>query len=77
MAKTVPQLSREQIAAVLKTAWDDLPPYNKVLMEHGLGQGQLVQLMKRELTSSAYKLWAARGKSAKAPKAKSTWPHGR
>ncbi|QPF76337.1 DUF2805 domain-containing protein [Roseateles sp. DAIF2] len=77
MAKTVPHLSRDQIAAILKTAWDDLPPYNKVLMEHGLGQGQLVQLMKRELTGSAYKLWAARGKSSKAPTSKATWPHGR
>jgi uncharacterized protein (TIGR03643 family) len=77
MAKPIPRLSNDQIQAILKTAWDDLPPYNKVLMEHGLEQGALVQLMKRELTSSAYKLWAARAKNAKPPKSKSTWPHGR
>lgn len=77
MAKPIPRLSRDQIDAVIKTAWDDTPPYSKVLMQHAIGQGELVQLMKRELTSSAYKLWAAQGKSAKPPKAKSTWPHGR
>ncbi|MCX2862242.1 DUF2805 domain-containing protein [Paucibacter sp. PLA-PC-4] len=77
MAKPIPRLSREQIDAVIKTAWDDTPPYNKVLMQHAIGQGELVQLMKRELTSSAYKLWAAQGKGVKPPKAKSTWPHGR
>jgi uncharacterized protein (TIGR03643 family) len=77
MAKLIPRLSREQIAAVIKTAFDDIPPYNKVLMEHGLGQGELVQLMKRELSSSAYKLWAAQGKGVKAPTKKAQWPHGR
>ncbi|MDC8785582.1 DUF2805 domain-containing protein [Roseateles koreensis] len=77
MAKPIPRLTREQIQAVIKTAWEDQPPYNKVLMAHQLGQGELVQLMKRELTSTAYKMWAAQGKGVKAPTKKPVWPHGR
>ena len=53
---------------MIATAWDDRPPYHRVLVEHGLSQGQLVQLLKRELTPSAYKLWTARGREAGAPK---------
>lgn len=77
MAKPIPRLSPDEIQRVIQTAFADRPPYNRVLMEHGLGQGELVQLMKRELSSSAYKLWAAQGKGAKAPTAKAKWPHGR
>jgi hypothetical protein len=50
MAKAPPKLSPEDIQRVIATAWDDLPPYNKVLMEHGIGHGQLVALLKREMT---------------------------
>ncbi|MCV2363093.1 DUF2805 domain-containing protein [Paucibacter sp. DJ1R-11] len=77
MAKPIPRLSAEEIKRVIATAWTDQPPYSKVLMEHGLGQGELVQLMKRELTSTAYKMWAAQGKSAKAPTRKAQWPYGK
>ncbi|WP_457424763.1 DUF2805 domain-containing protein [Roseateles sp. P5_E7] len=77
MAKTAPRLSPEDIKRVIATAWDDMPPYGKVLREHGIGHGELVALLKRQLTPTAYKLWSARGKQAKGPVAKATWPHGR
>jgi uncharacterized protein (TIGR03643 family) len=77
MAKAPPKLSPEDIQRVIATAWDDLPPYNKVLMEHGIGHGQLVALLKREMTPAAYKLWANKSKTAKGPTKRATWPHGR
>lgn len=77
MAKPIPRLSPDEIQRVIKTAFADRPPYQRVFMEHGLGQGELVQLMKRELTPTAYKTWAAQGKAVKPAKVKSTFPHGR
>ena len=77
MAKPIPRLSSEQIKRVIAVAFEDLPPYNLVLQEFAITQGELVQLMKRELTSPAYKLWAAQGKGIKKPTARSTFPHGR
>jgi len=71
MAKTAPRLSPEDIKRVIATAWDDMPPYGKVLREHGIGHGELVALLKRQLTPTAYKLWAQRvkaGGGTKAPK---------
>lgn len=65
MAKPVPRLAPAEIQRVIATAWDDHPPFNAVLMSHGLTQGQLVQLLKRELTPSAYKLWCARSGGGK------------
>jgi uncharacterized protein (TIGR03643 family) len=60
MAKPVPRLTPAQIERVIATAWDDRPPFNAVLMAHGLTEGQLVQLLRRELTSNAFKVWTAR-----------------
>lgn len=77
MAKLPPRLSPEEVKRVVATAWDDLPPYNKVLMEHAIARGELVQLMRRELSPTAYKQWAAKAKVAKAPTVKAKWPHGR
>ncbi len=64
MAKPVPRLSPEEIASVIAVAWDDRPPFAEVLRSHGLSHGQVVALLKRELTPNAYKVWTARTKSA-------------
>lgn len=77
MAKAAPKLDAETTKRVIATAWEDRPPYNQVMLEHGIDHGQLVALLKRELTPAAYKLWAAKGKAAKGPTKRSTWPHGR
>ena len=62
MAKPVPRLSADEIKLVIATAWDDKPPFNAVLRLHGLNAGQVVQLLKRELTPNAFKLWTARSR---------------
>ena len=71
MARPLPRLTPAEIERVIATAWDDRPPFNAVLAEHGLAPGQVVQLLKRELTPNAYKVWQARtrgeGGPARAP----------
>jgi uncharacterized protein (TIGR03643 family) len=66
MAKPIPRLSPADIERIIATAWDDRPPFNAVLMNHGLTEGQLVQLLKRELTPNAFKLWQARARGGAA-----------
>ena len=63
MAKPVPRMSPAEIQRVIATAWDDRPPFNAVLLRHGLNEGQLVVLLKRELTPNAFKLWVERSGS--------------
>ena len=71
MAKPIPRLTPAEIQSVIAVAWDDRPPFNAVLRSHGLSPGQVVQLLKRELTPAAYKTWLARtrgGAPAAAPR---------
>ena len=63
MAKPVPRLSPTDIARVLEIAWADPDPLNRLLFSHGLTEGQIIQLMKRELTPPAYKLWSQKLKA--------------
>ena len=67
MARPIPRLSATDIEAVIKTAWDDRPPFTQVLLKHGLEPGQVVQLLKRELTPNAFKVWTARTRGAPVP----------
>lgn len=77
MAKPAPRLSPDEVQRVIATAWEDKPPYTRVMREHGIGHGELVALLKRELTPAAYKLWTAKGKAAKPDTRKATFPFGR
>jgi uncharacterized protein (TIGR03643 family) len=67
MAKPVPRLTPAEIERIIATAWDDRPPFDRVLHAHGLTHGQVVQLLKRELTPNAYKTWTARTRGAAGP----------
>jgi uncharacterized protein (TIGR03643 family) len=67
MAKPAPRLSPEDIARVIEIAWNDHPPFNAVMLSHGLNEGQIVALLKRELTPNAYKLWVKRAGTGRGP----------
>lgn len=67
MARPLPRLTAAEIERVIATAWDDRPPFNAVLMQHGLAPGQVVQLLKKELTPNAFKVWMARTRGAVLP----------
>jgi uncharacterized protein (TIGR03643 family) len=60
MAKPVPRLTPDEIKHVIELAFNDRPPFPAVLMRYGLSPGQVVQLLKRELTPNAFKVWNAR-----------------
>ena len=70
MAKPAPCLTSAEIARVIETAWDDRPPFNAVLLQHGLNEGQVVSLVERELTPNAYKVWLQRVGALRGPPGK-------
>ena len=63
MAKPVPHLTQEEIARAIEIVWDDKPPFRAAMTRLGLTSGQVVQLMKRELTPAAFRFWTARTRS--------------
>jgi uncharacterized protein (TIGR03643 family) len=74
MARPVPRLTPAEVASAVAIAWDDRPPFNAVLHSHGLSPGQVVQLLKRELTPNAFKVWMARTRKPAAGPARRAAP---
>ncbi len=66
MAKIAPRLTPDEIQSVISLAWDDRPPFAAVMTRHGISPGQVVALMRRELTPNAFKIWNARTRRAPA-----------
>lgn len=62
MAKPIPRLTPAEIAQVVEIAWHAPSPFQSLLHSHGLSPGEIVQLLKRELTPNAFKQWMARTK---------------
>ncbi len=77
MAKLAPNFSPDVVKRVVAAAWDEPSPYTGVQLEFAISKGELVALMKRELSSNAYKEWSARAKAIKAPTVKARFPYGR
>ncbi len=66
MARPIPRLTPDEIRSVIALAWDDKPPFNAVMNRHGLTEGHVVALLRRELTPNAFKLWRARTRAPRA-----------
>jgi len=67
MKKPGPTLAPEQINRVIEMAWEDRTPFEAIELQFGLSEGQVIQLMRRQLKASSWRMWRARvqGRAAK------------
>ena len=66
-------LTPEQIDRIIEMAWEDRTPFDAILHQFNLKEQEVIQLMRRELKSSSFKLWRKRvqGRSTKHAKKRS------
>lgn len=55
-------ISRADIDRIIEMAWEDRTPFEAIAVQFGLSNQEVVELMRRELTSSSFKRWRARTK---------------
>jgi uncharacterized protein (TIGR03643 family) len=53
-------LTPADIDRIIQMAWEDRTPFEAILAQFGLGESDVVALMRRELKSSSFKLWRER-----------------
>ena len=53
-------LTEEQIDRVIEMAWEDRTPFEAIAYQFGLSEAQTIQLMRKELKRSSFKLWRKR-----------------
>ncbi len=55
-----PELTPADVSRVVEMAWEDRTPFEAIESTYGLSEPDVIQLMRKELSSSAFKRWRAR-----------------
>lgn len=60
-------LSEQDIDRVIEMAWEDRTPFDAIFVQFGLKEQEVIDLMRRELKPSSWRLWRKRvqGRSTK------------
>jgi uncharacterized protein (TIGR03643 family) len=61
------QLTAADIDRIIEMAWEDRTPFDAIEAQFGLGEQQVITLMRREMKASSFRLWRKRvqGRSTK------------
>lgn len=54
------ELKIEQIDRIIEMAWEDRTPFDAITFQFGLKEQDVINLMRRELKPSSFRLWRAR-----------------
>lgn len=54
------KMNDKEIDRIIEMAWEDRTPFEAIEFQFGISEGQVIQLMRRELKSSSFKLWRKR-----------------
>ncbi|MFD0861782.1 TIGR03643 family protein [Sungkyunkwania multivorans] len=54
------ELNERAIDRVIEMAWEDRTPFDAILLQFGLKEQQVIDLMRREMKPSSFRMWRAR-----------------
>lgn len=62
-----PELSLVDIDRIIEMAWEDRTPFSAIETQFGLPEQGVIELMRREMKPSSFRMWRARvqGRSTK------------
>ncbi|MEO1021772.1 MAG: TIGR03643 family protein [Bacteroidota bacterium] len=67
-------LTTSDISRIIEMAWEDRTPFEAIQMQFGLAEKETIALMRKEMTSSSFKMWRERvsGRNTKHRQKRST-----
>lgn len=60
MDKDLKEFSEREIDRIIEMAWEDRTTFDAIAAQFGLEEKEVVQLMRKELKPSSFKLWRKR-----------------
>ncbi len=63
-------ISPEDQDRVIEMAWEDRTPFEAIEAQFGLTESQVIQLMRKSMKNSSFKMWRARVQGRKTKHAK-------
>ena len=53
-------LSEAEKSRIIEMAWEDRTPFDAIEFQFGLSEGDVIRLMRHEMTSSSFRMWRKR-----------------
>ena len=53
-------LNNEDIDRIIEMAWEDRTPFEAIEIQYNLSEKNVIQLMRREMKGSSFKMWRKR-----------------
>ena len=53
-------LNNEDIDRIIEMAWEDRTPFEAIEIQYNLSEKNVIQLMRREMKESSFKMWRKR-----------------
>jgi uncharacterized protein (TIGR03643 family) len=63
-------LTRSDIDRIIEMAWEDRTPFQAIHRQFGLTNGDVINLMRRELKPSSFRMWRKRTQGRRTKHAK-------
>jgi uncharacterized protein (TIGR03643 family) len=60
--KKMKTLTVEEIDRIIEMAWEDRTPFEAIEMQFGLLEKEVIELMRREMKNSSFRMWRKRMK---------------
>jgi uncharacterized protein (TIGR03643 family) len=54
------ELKEEEIDRIIEMAWEDRTPFDAITAQFGISEGETIQIMRRNMKQSSFKMWRAR-----------------
>jgi uncharacterized protein (TIGR03643 family) len=67
MTVPIKNFTEIQIDRIIEMAWEDRTPFEAISFQFGISEQETIELMRREMTASSFKMWRERvqGRSTK------------
>ncbi len=53
-------LSDQDVDRIVEMAWEDRTPFDAILAQFGLAEGEVIKIMRQEMKLSSWKMWRKR-----------------
>jgi len=65
--KKKPEFTERELDRIIEMAWEDRTPFDAITDQFGLKEQQVIELMRREMKPSSFRMWRERvqGRSTK------------
>jgi len=60
MSSTTAKLTTTDTDRIIEMAWEDRTPFDAITLQFGLTEQQVIELMRREMKLSSFKMWRQR-----------------